>query len=229
MKHGDDYRSLAAEDDLFTVDLARALALFAEPKRGGPAAGGQARHPADRRRPTAAPRCRCSKAATARTSPTARPTPRSRRAPIPATLSLEDARGLHRSAARRAAARTGRPPRRRERRDAAQAPARLRPAQRPPPRPSRKRSAASAATRRRERRAKTAGAQDASTDARPHRRRRSRRFRGRVAGGLARRAGHAVRDAAGRGRPRCTRPTGSPSSSAAIPSAATSSITPSAC
>src|SRR5712692_5026209 len=35
VKHGDEYRSLAAEDDLFTVDLARALALFAEPKRGG--------------------------------------------------------------------------------------------------------------------------------------------------------------------------------------------------
>jgi DNA topoisomerase I len=35
VKQGDDYRSLAAEDDLFTVDLARALALFAEPKRGG--------------------------------------------------------------------------------------------------------------------------------------------------------------------------------------------------
>src|SRR3954466_13356863 len=35
VKHGDDYRSLAAEDDLFTVDLARALQLFSEPKRGG--------------------------------------------------------------------------------------------------------------------------------------------------------------------------------------------------
>ena len=35
VKHGDDYRSLAAADDLFTVDLSRALALFAEPKRGG--------------------------------------------------------------------------------------------------------------------------------------------------------------------------------------------------
>src|SRR4029079_1057619 len=35
VKHGDEYRSLAAEDDLFTVDLARALALFAEPKRSG--------------------------------------------------------------------------------------------------------------------------------------------------------------------------------------------------
>jgi DNA topoisomerase-1 len=35
VKHGDDYRSLATDDDLFTVDLARALALFAEPKRGG--------------------------------------------------------------------------------------------------------------------------------------------------------------------------------------------------
>src|SRR5437588_12067570 len=29
VKHGDDYRSLAADDDQFTVDLARALALFA--------------------------------------------------------------------------------------------------------------------------------------------------------------------------------------------------------
>jgi DNA topoisomerase-1 len=35
VKHGDDYRSLGAADDLFTVDLSRALALFAEPKRGG--------------------------------------------------------------------------------------------------------------------------------------------------------------------------------------------------
>jgi len=35
VKHGDDYRSLTVDDDLFTVDLTRALALFAEPKRGG--------------------------------------------------------------------------------------------------------------------------------------------------------------------------------------------------
>src|SRR5438093_5268372 len=35
VKHGDDYRSLAPEDDLFTIELARALALFAEPKRFG--------------------------------------------------------------------------------------------------------------------------------------------------------------------------------------------------
>jgi len=33
VKHGDDYRSLSADDDVFTVDLDRALALFAEPKR----------------------------------------------------------------------------------------------------------------------------------------------------------------------------------------------------
>jgi DNA topoisomerase I len=33
IKHGDDYRSLEATDDLFTVDLARALALLAAPKR----------------------------------------------------------------------------------------------------------------------------------------------------------------------------------------------------
>ena len=48
VKHGDDYRSLEADDDLFTVDLERALALLAAPKRSAPAAGGQARHPADR-------------------------------------------------------------------------------------------------------------------------------------------------------------------------------------
>jgi len=35
VKHGDDYRSLAAEDDLFTVALDRALTLFAEPKKAG--------------------------------------------------------------------------------------------------------------------------------------------------------------------------------------------------
>jgi DNA topoisomerase-1 len=35
VKHGDDYRSLTADDDLFSVGLTRALALFAEPKRGG--------------------------------------------------------------------------------------------------------------------------------------------------------------------------------------------------
>jgi DNA topoisomerase-1 len=35
VKHGDDYRSLEADDDLFTVGLDRALALFAAPKRSG--------------------------------------------------------------------------------------------------------------------------------------------------------------------------------------------------
>src|SRR5438067_13288669 len=35
VKHGDDYRSLTSDDDLFTVDLERALALFAAPKRSG--------------------------------------------------------------------------------------------------------------------------------------------------------------------------------------------------
>jgi DNA topoisomerase I len=33
IKHGDDYRSLEATDELFTVDLERALALLAAPKR----------------------------------------------------------------------------------------------------------------------------------------------------------------------------------------------------
>ena len=35
VKHGDDYRSLEATDDLFAVDLPRALELFAAPKRAG--------------------------------------------------------------------------------------------------------------------------------------------------------------------------------------------------
>jgi DNA topoisomerase-1 len=33
IKHGDDYRSLEESDDLFTIDLERALALLAAPKR----------------------------------------------------------------------------------------------------------------------------------------------------------------------------------------------------
>jgi DNA topoisomerase-1 len=33
VKHGDDYRSLEATDDLFTIDLERAIALLAAPKR----------------------------------------------------------------------------------------------------------------------------------------------------------------------------------------------------
>ena len=35
VRHGDDYRSLGSDGDLFTVELDRALALLAEPKRGG--------------------------------------------------------------------------------------------------------------------------------------------------------------------------------------------------
>jgi DNA topoisomerase I len=35
VKHGDDYRSLDSSDDLFSIDLARALELFAAPKRSG--------------------------------------------------------------------------------------------------------------------------------------------------------------------------------------------------
>jgi DNA topoisomerase-1 len=33
VKHGDDFRSLESDDELFTVDLGRALQLFSEPKR----------------------------------------------------------------------------------------------------------------------------------------------------------------------------------------------------
>jgi DNA topoisomerase-1 len=35
VKHGDDYRSLEASDGLFTIELTRALELFAQPKRAG--------------------------------------------------------------------------------------------------------------------------------------------------------------------------------------------------
>jgi DNA topoisomerase-1 len=35
VKHGDDYRSLEPSDDLFGIDLARALELLAQPKRAG--------------------------------------------------------------------------------------------------------------------------------------------------------------------------------------------------
>jgi DNA topoisomerase-1 len=35
VKHGDDYRSLEVSDDLFGIDLPRALELFAAPKRAG--------------------------------------------------------------------------------------------------------------------------------------------------------------------------------------------------
>ena len=83
VKHGDDYRSLEATDDLFAVDLERALALFAAPKRSGrrQAAAGGCWRPL--RSPTAARRCRCWRVATVRMSPTARSTPRCRRASIP--------------------------------------------------------------------------------------------------------------------------------------------------
>jgi DNA topoisomerase-1 len=35
VKHGDEYRSIEASDDLFSVDLARGLELLAQPKRSG--------------------------------------------------------------------------------------------------------------------------------------------------------------------------------------------------
>jgi len=35
VKHGDDYRSLESTDDLFSIDLVRAIELLAAPKRSG--------------------------------------------------------------------------------------------------------------------------------------------------------------------------------------------------
>ena len=73
---------------------------------------------------------------------------------------------------------------------------------------------------------RTARACPMAHDPRP--RRRPRRVRGRMAGGLARPATSSSTRCGRCARPRCTRPTGSPNSSAATPSAATSSTTPSA-
>jgi DNA topoisomerase-1 len=65
IKHGDDYRSLEATDDLFTVDLERALALLAAPKRSARQAAKRVIRQIDV--PTAGPRCRCSRGASVRT------------------------------------------------------------------------------------------------------------------------------------------------------------------
>ena len=96
VKHGDDFRSLESERRSVRRRCStRALALFAAPKQSGRRqARGQAGAGDDRGAPTAARRCRCSQAATVRTSPTARPTRRCRKGIDPATLSLDDARGL---------------------------------------------------------------------------------------------------------------------------------------
>ena len=226
VKHGDDYRSLERDDE--RVHGRRSTRRWRCSRQPKQSRRRQARRSAccgRSRRPTAASRCRCSRAATVRTSPTARRTRRCRRAPIPTTLTLEEARALLEARARRAAARAARGRRRRGAREAArrvgEPPTRA--AVKPQPPASASGSRDEPSRRQAYRRARR------PSDADPHRRRRPRRIRSRLAGRVARRAGHAARDAAGACRPRCTRPIGSPSWSAATRSAATSSITPSAC
>ena len=78
----DDFRSLAPEDDVYTITLERAKELLAQEKksmRRQRAAAKELRASSARIR-TPARRCASSTAATARTSPTGRPMPRCRRA-----------------------------------------------------------------------------------------------------------------------------------------------------
>ena len=70
LKKGTDSRSLESEDQLFTVTLAEAEALFAQPKRGA-VAWRSRRSPISARTRSRARRSGCSTAASARTSPTA--------------------------------------------------------------------------------------------------------------------------------------------------------------
>ena len=80
VKHGDDYRSLESEDDLFTVDLPASLALLAAPKKQGRRQGrGQAGDsPArgDRRRRAAASAGGTIRSATSPTATTNASVPR---------------------------------------------------------------------------------------------------------------------------------------------------------
>ena len=227
VKHGDDYRSLEESDDLFTVDLERALALLAAPKRS-------ARQAAKRviRKIEVPNGGTALQVLEGRFGPYVTDGEVNASIPKggdPATITLEEAQAL-------LEARRGAPPREPRRgRRASPAVARPRPPRRETGRGAGREAGAAGEGESQDRsrngkpRAGSAPSASARADGHPDRRRRPRRFRGRLAGRVARRAGHAVRDAAGSCRPRSTRPIGSPSSSAATRSAATSSTTRSAC
>ena len=79
LRKGKESRSLETEEQIFTVTVEQAEALFAQPKQRG---GGRSRRsPSWASIPTPGRPCACSTAATAPTSPTARSTRRSRAAP----------------------------------------------------------------------------------------------------------------------------------------------------
>ena len=74
-KKGNDSRSLETEDQLFTVTLDEALAMFAQPKRAAGGRAGRAAEGARRRSGHRQADGASGTAGSARTSPTARPTP----------------------------------------------------------------------------------------------------------------------------------------------------------
>jgi DNA topoisomerase-1 len=104
VKHGDDYRSLESEDDLFTVDLEASLALLAAPKKQGRRRGAAKRvirllEASDGGAPLQVLEGRYGPYVTDGTTNASVP-----RGADPATLTLEDARAL-------IEARAGAPPR----------------------------------------------------------------------------------------------------------------------
>ena len=112
IKHGDDYRSLEATDDLFTVDLERALALLAAPKRASRQAAKRVIRTIEV--PDGGAALQALAGRFGPYVPDGELTASIPRGPDPATISLEDARAL-------LEARRGAPPRepRRGRRGAA--------------------------------------------------------------------------------------------------------------
>ena len=93
VKHGDEFRSLAPDDDVYSDRLERAVALLAEPKqsrRRQSAAKTVLRELGTPRRTTARPSS-CTKGATVRTCRTARPTRRCRRERIRGHVGLHEA------------------------------------------------------------------------------------------------------------------------------------------
>ena len=137
VKHGDDYRSLESEDDLFTVDLEASLALLAAPKKQGRRQGAAKRvirqlEATDGGAPLQLLEGRYGPYVTDGTTNASVP-----RGADPATLTLEDARAL-------IEARAGAPPRegRRPARDRKACPAHAAPARdrRSPPTAATRRS-----------------------------------------------------------------------------------------
>ena len=173
VKHGDDYRSLDADDDLFTVDLERALALFAEPKQSG------RRQAAKRviRQIEVTDGGAALQVLEGRYGPYVTDGETNASMPSgtdPATLSLEDARALleaRRGAPPRARPRAAGPRRPRDARRAARGAARDAAAT-----PARRVKASARAARRRDRNGKPRASQDAALMRCPHRRRRPRRL-----------------------------------------------------